>query len=61
MTYVSDDGTILASPEWTVSPRTGTDEVFAEDDRIGTLHPAYTIPEQKARIMIEYFASKAGF
>lgn len=61
LTYIDDDETILAEPQWKVTPRIGQDQLFEEEDRISTIHPAYGIPEQKAYDMIAYFASKAGF
>jgi len=61
LTYVDDDDTILAEPMWRVSTRDGDDQIFEEGDRVGTIHPAYTIPEQKAYEMKAYFASKPGF
>ncbi|KAG7151497.1 Protein farnesyltransferase subunit beta like protein [Verticillium longisporum] len=61
MTYVGEDDTILAEPRWRVRPRTGADQVFDEEDRVATIHPAYTIPEQKAYAMKAYFAAKTGF
>ncbi|KAM0278993.1 hypothetical protein ACHAQH_004861 [Verticillium albo-atrum] len=61
MTYVDEDDTILAEPRWRVKPRTGADQVFDEEDRVATIHPAYTIPEHKAYAMKAYFAAKTGF
>ncbi|KAH6678798.1 prenyltransferase and squalene oxidase [Plectosphaerella plurivora] len=59
--YVDENDTILADPVWKVSPRTGEEEIFEEEDRISTMHPAYTIPEQKAYDTKAYYASKPGF
>jgi len=36
-------------------------QIFEEDDRIGTLHPVFVIPEGTAEEMRAYFASKGGF
>ncbi|CRK26622.1 hypothetical protein BN1723_013866 [Verticillium longisporum] len=53
---------ILDAPHRIIpKPRTGADQVFDEEDRVATIHPAYTIPEQKAYAMKAYFAAKTGF
>ncbi|KAM0331543.1 hypothetical protein ACHAQA_003221 [Verticillium albo-atrum] len=61
LTYVGEDDTILAEPRWRVAPRTGADQVFDEEDRVATIHPAYTIPEDRAYAMKAHFAAKTGF
>jgi protein farnesyltransferase subunit beta len=58
---VGENDMILTEPVWKVSPRTGEGEIFEEEDRVRTMHPAYTIPEQKAYDTKAYFASKPGF
>ena len=36
-------------------------QIFDEMDRVESIHPVYTIPEEKVELMREYFASKQGF
>ena len=65
---VKDDGEVAAPPaaagnilEWMVSPCLDEEQVYDEEDRVGTLHPVYAIPEQRAEVMKAYFAAKVGF
>ncbi|TDZ59788.1 Protein farnesyltransferase subunit beta [Colletotrichum trifolii] len=68
LTYVRDDGdgdgdvTILPEPRWVVSPcpEEGA-QIFDEEDRVGTIHPVYTIPQESVDDMKAYFAYKQGF
>lgn len=43
------------------SPCAEGTQVFNEEDRVGTIHPVYTIPQESVDDMKAYFASKQGF
>ncbi|KAF9876197.1 farnesyltransferase beta subunit ram1 [Colletotrichum karsti] len=62
LTYVNEDETILPEPKWVVSPcaEEGA-QIFDEEDRVGTIHPVYTIPQESVDDMKAYFAAKQGF
>ena len=52
----------LASPyQWTCEPFDGEVQIYNEEDRVGTLHPVFVIPEGAAEQTRAYFASKGGF
>ncbi|KAE9370437.1 terpenoid cyclases/Protein prenyltransferase [Stipitochalara longipes BDJ] len=52
----------LASPyQWTCEPFTEEVQIYSEEDRVGTLHPVFVIPEGAAEETRAYFASKGGF
>lgn len=51
----------IASPKWTVSPYLDEVQIFDEQDRVGTIHPVYTIPEECVEQIQAYYASKIGF
>ncbi|KAJ3943427.1 CAAX farnesyltransferase (FTase) subunit beta [Colletotrichum fioriniae] len=61
LTYVNEDETILSEPKWVASPCAEGTQVFNEEDRVGTIHPVYTIPQESVDDMKAYFASKQGF
>ncbi|KAJ0163547.1 Protein farnesyltransferase subunit beta [Colletotrichum tanaceti] len=61
LTYVGEDETILPEPKWVVSPCAEGTQIFDEEDRVGTTHPVYTIPQESVDDMTAYFASKQGF
>ncbi|KAI3545765.1 prenyltransferase and squalene oxidase [Colletotrichum filicis] len=61
LTYVNEDETILSEPKWVASPCAEGTQIFNEEDRVGTIHPVYTIPQESADDMKAYFASKQGF
>ncbi|KAL0941898.1 prenyltransferase and squalene oxidase [Colletotrichum truncatum] len=61
LTYVNEDDTILPEPKWVVSPCIEGAQIFDEEDRIGTIHPVYAIPQESVSDMKAYFASKQGF
>ncbi|KAF6804204.1 prenyltransferase and squalene oxidase [Colletotrichum musicola] len=63
LTYVDDDDTILPEPRWRVSDEDedAAAQIFDEEDRVGTIHPVYTIPQDSVDDMMAYFASKQGF
>ena len=48
-------------PEWVVSPYLDEVQIFDDKDRVGTLHPVYTIPERRVDEIKAYFAAKQGF
>jgi protein farnesyltransferase subunit beta len=52
----------LAYPyQWTSEPFVGDEQIYDEEDRVGTLHPVFVIPEGAAEETRAYFASKGGF
>ncbi|POR34414.1 Protein farnesyltransferase subunit beta [Tolypocladium paradoxum] len=55
------DETMMDGDVWTVSPLVQDDQIFDEEDRVGTMHPAYAIPQHKVGDCQKYFASKQGF
>ncbi|KZL76269.1 farnesyltransferase subunit beta (prenyltransferase and squalene oxidase) [Colletotrichum tofieldiae] len=61
LTYVNEDETILPEPKWVVSPCAEGTQIFDEEDRVGTIHPVYTIPQESVDDMKAYFASRQGF
>ncbi len=53
---------ILSAPyQWTCEPFVDTTQIYEEEDRVGTLHPVFVIPEGVAEQTRAYFASKGGF
>ncbi|OHE94247.1 prenyltransferase and squalene oxidase [Colletotrichum orchidophilum] len=60
LTYFNEDETILSEPKWVASPCAEGTQVFNEEDRVGTIHPVYTIPQESVDDMKAYFASKQG-
>ena len=48
-------------PEWVVSPYLEEVQIFGDEDRVGTIHPVYTIPERRVDDIKAYFAAKQGF
>ncbi len=50
-----------AVPTWTVSPYPEDLQIFDERDRVGSVHPVYTIPELRVAQIMAYFESKTGF
>ncbi|KAJ0288353.1 hypothetical protein CBS470a_004938 [Colletotrichum nupharicola] len=61
LTYVNEDETILPEPKWVVSPCAEGAQIFDEEDRVGTIHPVYTIPQESVDDMKAYFAARQGF
>ncbi|KAJ3950846.1 CAAX farnesyltransferase (FTase) subunit beta [Colletotrichum tropicale] len=61
LTYVNEDETILPEPKWVVSPCAEGAQIFDEEDRVGTIHPVYTIPQESVNDMKAYFAARQGF
>lgn len=61
LTYVNEDETILPKPKWVVSPCAEGAQIFDEEDRVGTIHPVYTIPQESVDDMKAYFAARQGF
>ena len=37
------------------------EQIFEEDDRVGTTHPVYVIPQHKVQDVQKYFSFKLGF
>ena len=48
-------------PEWAVSPSLDEVQLCGDEDRVGTIHPVYTIPERCVDEIKAYFATKQGF
>jgi len=48
-------------PGWVVSPYFEEVQIFDDEDRVGTIHPVYTIPERRVDEIKAYFAAKMGF
>ncbi|TQV98156.1 Terpenoid cylases/protein prenyltransferase alpha-alpha toroid [Cordyceps javanica] len=44
--------------EWEAMPYVEDEQIFDEDDRIGTTHPVYVIPQHKIEAAWEYYASR---
>ncbi|KND88124.1 Protein farnesyltransferase subunit beta [Tolypocladium ophioglossoides CBS 100239] len=55
------DETMMDGDVWTVSLFVKDGQIFDEEDRVGTTHPVYAIPQHKAEDCQKYFASKQGF
>lgn len=55
------DETLLGGDLWEVLPHTKGEQIFDEDDRIGTIHPVYAIPQHRVDAIRSYFSSKEGF
>jgi len=49
------------SPEWVVSPYLDEVQIFGDEDRVGSVHPVYTIPSRRVDDIKAYFAAKQGF
>jgi len=58
---IGSGGPLTSAFQWTSAPIIEMSQIFEEDDRIGTLHPVFVIPEGTAEEMRAYFASKGGF
>lgn len=53
---------MLVSPyQWTAEHYVETTQIYDEEDRVGTLHPVFVIPEGVAEETRAYFASKGTF
>jgi protein farnesyltransferase subunit beta len=46
---------------WQATPYTEEEQIFEEDDRVGTTHPVYVIPQHTVEEAQQYFAAKVGF
>ncbi|KAM0521169.1 hypothetical protein ACHAPE_002642 [Trichoderma viride] len=55
------DEALLGDDVWEVLPHTKGEQIFDEDDRIGTIHPVYAIPQHSVDTIRSYFSSKEGF
>lgn len=54
-------GSTGGADEWEAMPYLEDEQIFNEDDRVGTTHPVYVIPQHKVEAAWEYYASKPGF
>ncbi|KAJ2967538.1 hypothetical protein NQ176_g9615 [Zarea fungicola] len=54
-------GSTGGADEWDAMPYVEDEQIFNEDDRIGTTHPVYVIPKHKVEAAWEHYASKTGF
>ncbi len=57
---VSNDS-LTSAFQWTSEPIIENSQIFEEEDRVGTLHPIFVIPEGTAEEMRAYFTSRGGF
>lgn len=55
------DEALLGDDVWEVLPHTKGEQIFDEEDRIGTSHPVYAIPQYRVDAIRSYFSSKEGF
>jgi protein farnesyltransferase subunit beta len=54
-------GILSSAYQWTSEPIIEESQIYDEEDRVGTLHPVFVIPEGSAEETRAYFASKGGF
>jgi protein farnesyltransferase subunit beta len=54
-------GALTSAYHWTAEPFIEESQIYDEEDRVGTLHPIFVIPEGIAEETLAYFASKSGF
>ncbi|KAG0648919.1 Ras s prenyltransferase subunit beta [Hyphodiscus hymeniophilus] len=54
-------GILSSAYQWTSEPIIETSQIYDEEDRVGTLHPVFVIPEGIAEETRAYFVSKGGF
>ncbi|EKD20363.1 prenyltransferase and squalene oxidase [Drepanopeziza brunnea f. sp. 'multigermtubi' MB_m1] len=54
-------GFLSSAFQWTSEPIIDDSQIFDEEDRIGTLHPVFVIPQGTAEEMRAYFTSRGGF
>jgi protein farnesyltransferase subunit beta len=54
-------GILSSAYQWTSEPNIEESQIYDEEDRVGTLHPVFVIPEGIAEKTRAYFASKGGF
>lgn len=54
-------GALVSAYQWTAEPFIGDSQIYDEEDRVGTLHPVFVIPEGLAEETRAYFTSKGGF
>ena len=52
---------LTSAYQWTAEPIVEESQVYDEEDRVGTLHPVFVIPEGVAEETRAYFALKGGF
>ncbi|PMD21996.1 terpenoid cyclases/Protein prenyltransferase [Hyaloscypha hepaticicola] len=60
-TRIETSGNLASSYQWTCEPFVGDGHIYDEEDRVGTLHPVFVIPEGAAEKTRAYFVSKGGF
>jgi protein farnesyltransferase subunit beta len=46
---------------WAAAPYLEGNQIFREEDRVGTTHPVYVIPQHKVEGMMKFYSSKQGF
>lgn len=46
--------------KWTAMPYLEGEQIFNEDDRVGTTNPVYVIPQHKLDEAVEYFQALIG-
>jgi protein farnesyltransferase subunit beta len=54
-------GFLSSAFQWTSEPIVEHSQIFDEEDRIGTLHPVFVIPQGTAEEMRAHFTSRGGF
>ncbi|KAI9646931.1 CAAX farnesyltransferase (FTase) subunit beta [Ciborinia camelliae] len=57
----SSSGMLFSPYQWTAERYVETTQIYDEEDRVGTLHPVFVIPEGVAEETRAYFASKGTF
>jgi protein farnesyltransferase subunit beta len=57
----ASDGTLNSPYQWVSEQFREEGQVYDEEDRVGTLHPVFVIPEGAAEEARAYFVSKGGF
>ena len=60
-TKESTTGILTSAYQWTSEPIVEASQIYDEEDRVGTLHPVFVIPEGAAEATRAFFASKGGF
>lgn len=59
---IPNPSTVLASPyKWNVSIDTSEEQIFDEEDRVGTLHPVFVIPAGVAERTRAWFERNSEF
>jgi protein farnesyltransferase subunit beta len=61
VTERAEAGILNSAFQWSSKPIIETAQIFDEEDRVGTLHPVFVIPEGVAEDTRAYFARMGGF